>query len=109
VGVRESRAPGRRRRGLTETIWAADVGIPFPDEATGQPWVAYPEAYTAHCEPEGSLGIAVRKGDPRDITTPELIQFGLSSMNLGTSLHLTDYNFAIGDLLKIVAAQAAAQ
>jgi hypothetical protein len=30
-------------------------------------------------------------------------------MNLGTSLHVVDYAFVLGDLLRIVAAQAAAK
>jgi hypothetical protein len=94
---------------LTDTIWSVDVGIPFPAEAKSTPWVAYPEAYTAHCEPEGTLGIAVRPNDPRAPLDPGFIQSGLEAMHLGTSLHQTDYNFAAGDLLKIVAAQAAAK
>jgi hypothetical protein len=94
---------------LSETFWELDVGIPFPEEAMQTPWVAYPEAYTARCEPEGTLGIAARRPDPRGPLDPGFIQAGLTSMNLGTSLHQTDYNFAMGDLLRIVAAQAAAK
>jgi hypothetical protein len=94
---------------ITSSIWPVDGGIPFPDEALSHPFVAYPEAYTARCEADGSLGIAARPSDPRSPIDPALIQAGLSSMNLGTSLHVVDYAFVLGDLLRIVAAQAAAK
>jgi hypothetical protein len=92
---------------ISASIWPVDGGIPFPDEAMSEPYVSYPEAYTAHCEPDGALGIAAHKNDPRNPIDPALIQAGLTAMKQGTSLHVVDYAFNIGDLLRIVAAQAA--
>jgi hypothetical protein len=82
------------------TIYNADEGIPFP-AGVETDWIAYPEFYTAVCEPQGQLGIAVREGRVPPIPVP-VIQFVL-----GGTLHLADYNFAMGDLLRIVEAQGA--
>lgn len=80
------------------TIYNADEGIPFP-AGVETDWIAYPEFYTAVCEPQGQLGIAAREGQTPPVPL-ELVQ-----LVLGGTLHLADYTFSMGDLLRIVEAQ----
>ena len=65
-------------------------------------WIGYPGLYSAVCEGDGFLGAAVAPGRSTNFT-PQLIQLFLG----GTTLHLADYNFGMGDLLRIVETQAA--
>ena len=83
------------------TIYNSDEGIPFP-EGVETDWIGYLGLYSGSCEPDGFLGVGVAPGRTT-VYTPALIQtfFG------GRSLHLADYNFGIGDLLRIVKTQAA--
>ena len=83
------------------TIYNSDEGIPFP-EGVETYWIGYPGLYSGACERDGFLAISVAP-QRTTIYTPELIQafFG------GRSLHLADYNFGMGDLLRIVDTQAA--
>ena len=85
---------------LAMTVYNSDEGIPFP-QGVGTYWIGYPGLYSGACERDGFLGISVAP-ERSTIYTPELIQtfFG------GSSLHLADYNLGIGDLLRIVDAQA---
>ena len=82
------------------TVYNSDEGIPFP-QGVGTYWIGYPGLYSGACERDGFLGISVAP-ERSTIYTPELIQtfFG------GSSLHLADYNFGMGDLLRIVDTQA---
>lgn len=83
------------------TIYNDEEGIPFP-AGVETSWIAYPSLYSAECEADGFLGADTAPG--RSTTfTPQLIQIALG----GASLHLADYNFAMGDLLRIVETQAA--
>ncbi len=83
------------------TIYNSDEGIPFP-EGVETYWIGYPGLYSGSCARDGFLGVGVAPGRAT-LYTPELIQtfFG------GSSLHLADYNFGMGDLLRIVETQAA--
>lgn len=83
------------------TIYNSDEGIPFP-EGVETYWIGYLGLYSGACESDGFLGIGVAPGQTT-VYTPELIQtfFG------GSSLHLADYNFGMGDLLRIVDTHAA--
>lgn len=82
-------------------MYNSDEGIPFPEGAETY-WLGYPGLYSGACERDGFLGISVAPGRTT-IYTPELIQafFGVRS------LHLADYNFGMGDLLRMVDTQAA--
>ncbi|MEH6591823.1 MAG: DUF3089 domain-containing protein [Halioglobus sp.] len=91
---------GGNRGIAANTIYNMDEGIPFP-AGVETDWIAYPKFYKAVCEPQGQLGISAREGRVPPIPV-EVIQFVL-----GGTLHLADYNFAMGDLLRIVEAQAA--
>ena len=85
------------------TIYNRDEGIPFPSGVETD-WIAYPGLYSANCESDGNLGADVAPGRST-LFTPQLIQLVLGSTP--ASLHLADYNFGIGDLLRIVEVQAA--
>ncbi|WP_279246849.1 DUF3089 domain-containing protein [Candidatus Litorirhabdus singularis] len=85
------------------TIYNRDEGIPFP-AGVETDWIAYPGLYSANCESDGSLGADVAPGRSTPFT-PQLIQVFLGSTP--ASLHLADYNFGMGDLLRIVEVQAA--
>lgn len=76
-------------------------GFPFPDDIE-TPWVGQPEFLTANCEADGHLGISTVEGDDRQPYLPLEI---LQAVTDGT-LHIADINFAMGDLLRIVATQA---
>jgi hypothetical protein len=82
------------------TIYNSDEGIPFP-AGVDTYWIAYPDLYSTACESDGFLGIDTAPGQ-FTVFTPQLIQSVIGP----TSLHLADYNFAIGDLLRIVETQA---
>jgi Protein of unknown function (DUF3089) len=76
-----------------------------PADSLSTPWVAYPGLYTGHCESSGganwlqvdSTNVA---GDKRPVV----------SQVLGPTwgLHLVDVNIALGNLVELVASQAAA-
>ncbi len=85
---------------LQTTYWESDNGLPFPFD-TPQPYVAYEGLHSAECEADGFLGI----GDIAGSRTPPL-PIGVLQSILGTSLHVPDVNFALGDLLRIVETQA---
>lgn len=83
------------------TIYNSDEGIPFPAGVETY-WIGYPGLYSAACEADGFLGVDTTVGRTTAFT-PQLIQTVLG----GTTLHLADYNFGMGDLLRIVEIQAA--
>ncbi|MEM8497914.1 MAG: DUF3089 domain-containing protein [Pseudomonadota bacterium] len=83
------------------TIYNDSEGIPFP-EGVDTSWIAFPGLYSAACERDGYLAVDTAPGRTT-VFTPQLIQAFLG----GTTLHQTDYTFAIGDLLRIVETQAA--
>jgi len=85
---------------LANAIYNKD-DIPPPEGVTTD-WIAYPNLYAANCEADGFLGIDTAVGRTTAFT-PQLIQIVLG----GSSLHVADYNFSIGDLLRIVETQAA--
>jgi pimeloyl-ACP methyl ester carboxylesterase len=83
------------------TIYNNEEGIPFP-EGVMTNWIAYPDLYAMACESDGFLGVDTAP-NRTTVFTPQLIQAFLGA----TTLHLADYTFAIGDLLRIVESQAA--
>lgn len=86
--------------GIMDTIiYNRDEGIPFP-EGVETHWIAYPGLLSASCERDGYLAIDTAPGRTAPIP-PQVIQ-----LVLGGSLHQADYNFAMGDLLRIVETQA---
>lgn len=85
---------------LANTIYNRAEGIPFPPGVETD-WIAYPEFYVGACEPQGQFAIAVREG--RNAPVPPLVV----ELFLGGTLHQADYNYAMGDLLRIVEAQGA--
>lgn len=84
---------------MTATIYNRDEGIPFPNGVETN-WIAYPGLYAASCERDGYLGIGIAPGRATPFS-PQVMQ-----SVLGGSLHQADYNFAMGDLLRIVETQA---
>jgi hypothetical protein len=87
------------------TIWATDNGMPFP-ETVDTPWIAYPELHTAECEADGFLAIDTLEEQRQPPLSPQVLQLVLPDNLLGDTLHDTDVNWAIGDLLRIVATQS---
>ena len=86
------------------TIYNNEEGVPFP-EGVETDWIGYPGLYAGACEADGYLGIDVAPGRFTPFT-PQLIQGFLDSSDNPT-LHLVDYAFGMGDLLRIVETQAA--
>lgn len=76
---------------------------PFPHDV-GTQWIAYPEMHTARCHREDNyLSVGVVDNPPATLPlSPAVVQAFLG----GSTLHQVDVNYAIGDLLRIVAAQA---
>lgn len=86
---------------LAYVLFWEDNGIPYPDYLE-TPWAVTPEFYTANCEADGFLGIDTVEEDDREPFLPlEVLQAAT-----GGTLHIGDVNWAIGDLLRIVATQA---
>lgn len=90
---------------LENTIWETSNGMPFP-EAVDTPWVAYPGLHTANCEADGWLAIDTLQETRKPPISPQVLQVILPSSVFGNTLHNTDFNWAMGDLLRIVATQA---
>ncbi len=86
---------------LENTIWGADNGMPFP-ESIDTPWVAYPGMHTAGCAADGFLLVDTVEEERKPPLSPQALQIFLAS----STLHIADVNFALGDLLRIVATQA---
>jgi hypothetical protein len=85
---------------LAYDMWWEGI-LPLPREIE-TPFAGQPELYTANCEADGYLGIGVIQGDDRKpFIPPEVIQ-----LVTGGTLHGADFNYAMGDLLRIVATQA---
>ncbi len=89
---------GGRPGVLANVIYNREEGIPFP-EGVETDWIAYPEFYVGSCEPQGQFAIDVREGRRVPIP-PQVVQ-----LFLGGTLHQADYNYLMGDLLRIVEAQ----
>jgi pimeloyl-ACP methyl ester carboxylesterase len=83
---------------LANTIYNRAEGIPFP-AGVETDWIAYPEFYEGGCDPQGQFAIDVRDG--RSVPVPPQVV----ELFLGGTLHQADYNYAMGDLLRIVEAQ----
>lgn len=75
-------------------------GIPLPTDVD-TPWVAYPELHSAECEADGYLAIGTVTEERTPPFSPQLIQ-----AVLGGTLHQADVSYTIGDLLRVVGAQA---
>ena len=90
---------------LENTIWATDNGMPFPDTVE-TPWVGYPGLHTAECEVDGWLAIDALSEERKPPLSPQILQLVLPSNVYGSTLHDVDVNWAMGDLLRIVATQA---
>jgi len=86
---------------LENTIWEAGKSLPTPDTIE-TPWMAYPGLHTANCEADGFLAIDTINEERKPPLPPQVLQAVLA----GDTLHITDVNWAIGDLLRIVATQA---
>lgn len=85
---------------LANAIWEIDNGMPFPTTVETH-WIAYPDLHTASCEADGFLAIDTVDGRQPPIST-QLVQVALG----GSTLHIADFSYAMGDLLRIVATQA---
>lgn len=90
---------------LENTIWEANNGMPFP-ETVETPWVAYPGLHTAHCEADGWLAIDTLTEERKPPLSPQVLQLVLPDNLLGDTLHDTDFNWVIGDLIRVVSTQA---
>lgn len=86
---------------LENTIWQAGGALPTPDTVE-TPWMGYPSLHTANCEADGFLAIDTIIEERKPPAPPQLLQTVIP----GDTLHFTDFNWAIGDLLRIVATQA---
>lgn len=88
--------------GILDYVLSGTInGLPLPDYIE-TPWAAQPGLHTAQCEPDGFLGVGIVSNDEREAFVPlEDIQ-----TSLGGSVHAADFNWAMGDLIKIVATQA---
>ena len=86
---------------LENTIWVAGGSLPTPDTVE-TPWMGYPGLHTANCEPDGFLAIDTINEARKPPLSPQVLQAVIG----GDTLHITDVNWAIGDLLRIVATQA---
>jgi hypothetical protein len=85
---------------LASDLWWEN-SLPFP-EGIETPFAGEPDFYTANCEADGYLGIGIVEGDDRNpFIPPEVIQ-----AVTGGTLHVADFNYAMGDLLRIVSTQA---
>jgi pimeloyl-ACP methyl ester carboxylesterase len=83
--------------GVLETvIWPTD-GTAFET-----PWVGYPGRYTANCDVDGYLAIDILPDMGAPAPSLQSIQKAIGE----ESFHIVDFNWAIGDLLRIVAIQA---
>ena len=91
---------------LENTIWATDNGMSFPNTVE-TPWVGYPGLHTAECEADGWLAIDTIPEERKPPLSPQILQLVLPSNVYGSTLHDVDVNWAMGDLLRIVATQAA--
>ena len=87
--------------GILENMFYNDQeGIPFPPGVeTG--WIAWPAMHTANCDSDGYLSIDTVQQDREPTVTPQVVQ-----LFLGGSLHQADYNYTLGDLLRLVSIQA---
>jgi hypothetical protein len=85
---------------LAATYWETDNGMPFPLEAS-EKWTVYPAMHTAACEADGYLGIGTVDEERQPPLLPALLQ-----TVFGSTLHIADVNYALGDLLRIVETQA---
>jgi hypothetical protein len=85
---------------LATTFWEKASGIPLP-ETIATPFAAYPELHTANCETDGFLAIGTVIEERQPPISPQTLQ-----ALLGGTLHIPDVNYALGDLLRIVAIQA---
>lgn len=83
------------------TIYNSDEGIPFPAGVETY-WIGHPGLYSAVCEGDGYLGADTAPGRFTPFS-PQVMQIFLGS----STLHLADYNFGMGDLLRVVETQAA--
>ncbi|MEH6590701.1 MAG: DUF3089 domain-containing protein [Halioglobus sp.] len=85
---------------LENTIWKTDGTLQFPGIETL--WAGYPALHTASCEPDGFLAIDTLDDERMTPASPQFLQAVIA----GDTLHITDVNWAIGDLLRIVSTQA---
>jgi hypothetical protein len=85
---------------LENTIWKTDGALPYPGIETL--WIGYPALHTASCEADGFLAIDTLDDERKTPATPQFLQAVIA----GDTLHITDVNWAMGDLLRIVATQA---
>jgi hypothetical protein len=92
---------------LALSIWEKDSGLPLP-AAVVEPYVAFPRSTTAACEAEtGFMALNAWADSETPVTiTPQFLLVGLErGMDAKNGLHSVDYNYAMGDLLRIVKAQ----
>jgi pimeloyl-ACP methyl ester carboxylesterase len=85
---------------LETTIWPAGGSAIAGTFET--PWVGYLGKYTANCDVDGYLAIDTLPDMGATVLTPQFIQ----AAEDGEGLQITDFNWVIGDLLRIVAIQA---
>lgn len=83
--------------------WTLDwegLGLGWPDSIETT-WAAYVGLFTANCDPDGFLAIRATPGREDEVSFPiETLQ-----ILLGGTLHGAEYNYAMGDLLRILPTQ----
>lgn len=91
---------------LAVSIWERDSGIPFLPDSVTDPYVSFPRSTTATCEEDGYMGLDGWADSETPVTiSPQILQSALEGMDAKNALHSVDYNYSMGDLLRIVAAQ----
>ncbi len=85
---------------LANMIYNDQEGIPFP-AGVETSWIGWPRMHTASCDSNGYLSIGTVQQERQPTVPPELVQ-----LVLGGSLHQADFNYTIGDLLRLVEVQA---
>jgi hypothetical protein len=103
----EARAADKRAC-VNPTHLGGDPGVletvifPTDGSAFETPWVGYPGRFTANCDTDGYLEIDTLPDMGEPVPGLQLVLDAVGS----NSFHVVDFNWTIGDLLRIVALQA---
>lgn len=90
---------------LALSIFERDSGMIAPDSVM-DPFLAYPQSTTADCVEDGFLALNEWADSPTKASaTPQVVNLVLMSTGSVNGMHSTDYNYSMGDLLRIARAQ----
>jgi hypothetical protein len=90
---------------LSLSVFERDSGMIVPDSVM-EPFVAYPQSTTAECEEDGLMALNEWADSPTKASvSPQIVNSVLKNNGAKNGMHSTDYNYAMGDLLRIVQAQ----